>query len=244
MNRPVGNASKSLNEEIVARTSGANSGAALQGELRHGELRHGDAAQRDTAGDLQRMQRLQAGDRDAFRQLFDTYHHRAFAVALAVVKNPQDAHDVVQETFLRVYHRASTFVGGSSFFTWMYRILMNVAIDHHRRMGRAVLVALEAEPGHEGASLPPSATLPLVAPAADPLRRAEEQQLGVAVEMALQQLSLEHRTVVLLREVEGLSYEEIAEVLQIPKGTVMSRLFHARKKLQETLGEYLLRDGE
>jgi len=173
-------------------------------------------------GDHDLVQRIQAGDSDAFRALFDKYHRRAFAVAMGVVKNEDDALDAVQDAFVKVHKNIHKFQGSSSFYTWLYRIVMNVSIDHVRRTSRRKSLAL----------------LPRVTNA-NPGKAALRAELGSAIQAALEELPEHHRAVIVLREIEGMSYEEMAEALQVPKGTIMSRLFHARKKMQVALAPYL-----
>lgn len=190
-------------------------------------------------GDHDLVQRVQAGDSTAFRALFDKYHRRAFAVAMGVVRNEDDALDAVQEAFVKVHKNIHKFQGSSSFYTWLYRIVMNVSIDHVRRTSRRKHLdfderALHAESEVEGdGALLPSVTN------ANPGKAALRRELGSAIQAALQELPEHHRAVIVLREIEGMSYEEMAKALEVPKGTVMSRLFHARKKMQTALAPYL-----
>ncbi|MCA9531940.1 MAG: sigma-70 family RNA polymerase sigma factor [Myxococcales bacterium] len=183
--------------------------------------------------------RVRRGDDAAFRELFDLYHRRAFAVAMGVVKNPQDARDVVQDAFVKVHTHMDRFQGSSSFYTWLYRIVMNLAIDHVRRTSKRRNLEFDdaiARPADEVAG--DGALLPTILDG-DPAKTAARKELLQAIEGALDTLPEHHRAVILLREIDGMSYEEIAETLEIPKGTVMSRLFHARKKMQAALAPYV-----
>jgi RNA polymerase sigma-70 factor, ECF subfamily len=171
--------------------------------------------------DVELVARARGGDRAAFRMLFDRYNRRAFGVAFGVVKNQQDAADVVQEAFIKVHRHLDGFQGNSSFYTWLYRIVMNLA-----RKDDALA---------DGATLPQSAH-------ENPARTMARKELTDQLHAALAELPEYHRAVIVLREVEGLSYEEMAKILKVPKGTIMSRLFHARRKMQERLVGYL--DGE
>jgi RNA polymerase sigma-70 factor (ECF subfamily) len=192
--------------------------------------------------DLDLVRRAQAGDQAAFRLLYERYHRRIYAVALSVVKSPQDARDVVQEAFIKVHHHLPSFQGASSFYTWLYRIGMNLAIDMLRRRKSARLVDYDdtvgraendgAEPGQLGSMVD----------AADPGKTQVRKELAGKIQAALGTLPEYHRQVILLREVEGLSYEEIATIMKVPKGTIMSRLFHARRKMQSALADYV--EGE
>jgi len=177
----------------------------------------------------------QAGDAKAFRALVERYQRRVVQLALAMTKDADEAMDIAQETFVRVHRYLPSFKGDSSFFTWTYRIAMNLCLDAQRRKGRLERVDVEQgdEPEIEAAMDPPSAAL------AGPQRQALNAELRERIEEALASLSDNHRAILLLREVEGLSYEDLAKVLGIRKGTVMSRLFHARLKMQNKLREYL-----
>jgi len=181
----------------------------------------------------------QKGDQNAFRQLVERYQRRIYQLALGMMKDPDDAMDIAQETFVRVHRYLPSFKGDSSFFTWTYRIATNLCLDAQRKKGR--LTRVDAEEGDEAeieaAMDPPSAAL------AGPQRSVLNEELRGKLEEALQGLSENHRAILLLRELEGMSYEELAKVLGIRKGTVMSRLFHARLKMQNKLREYLGEDA-
>jgi len=181
----------------------------------------------------------QTGDAQAFRALVERYQRRVVQLALAMTKDADEAMDIAQETFVRVHRYLPSFKGDSSFFTWTYRIAMNLCLDAQRRKGRLERVDVEQgdEAEIEAAMDPPSAAL------AGPQRQALNAELRGRIEEALASLSENHRAILLLREVEGLSYEDLAKVLGIRKGTVMSRLFHARLKMQSKLREYLGEDA-
>ncbi len=191
--------------------------------------------------DAELVRRAQAGEPDAFRQLFERYHKRVYAVAFGVLKNRQDALDCVQEGFVKVHRHLASFQGSSSFYTWLYRIVMNLAIDQLRRRKTARPVEFDdarrrdgVEPGDEA----------IVSRLLDenPRKAVIRRELLERVQAALAELPEYHRQVILLREIEGMSYEEMAEALEVPKGTIMSRLFHARRKMQEALKSYV--DGD
>jgi RNA polymerase sigma-70 factor (ECF subfamily) len=175
--------------------------------------------------------RAQAGDSGAFRLLVERHQRRVFAIALGLVRDEQDAREIAQEAFLRVHKGLSQFHGGSSFFTWLYRIVTNLSIDLMRKPSRReaeLHFALEADDA-ESSILPPADT--------DPYDAVRRTQLSERIQHALEQLPPYHRGVILMREVEGMSYEEMAEAMRVSKGTIMSRLFHARKKLQRALSD-------
>ncbi len=192
-----------------------------------------------TKGDHDLVQRVQAGDSKAFRELFDKYHRRAFAVAMGVVKNEDDALDAVQEAFVKVHKNIHKFQGSSSFYTWLYRIVMNVSIDHVRRTSRRKNLDFDERALHEESEVAGDGALVPHVTNANPGKAALRRELGGAIQAALQELPEHHRAAIVLREIEGMSYEEMAEALGVPKGTVMSRLFHARKKMQAALAPYL-----
>jgi RNA polymerase sigma-70 factor (ECF subfamily) len=182
-----------------------------------------------TDDDLQLVLDAQKGDADAFRRLVLRYQRRAYKVALGVLRNGDDAQEVVQETFLRVHRNLKVFDGRSRFTTWLHRIVINLSIDHLRRR-RAVRLDVDVAHALDADARNLPAPLEL-----DPSRRIASRELRGRLDAALAQLSPAHRTVLLLREVEDLSYKEIAVTVGISLGTVMSRLFHARKRMQRLL---------
>jgi RNA polymerase sigma-70 factor, ECF subfamily len=181
------------------------------------------------------VERVQNGDQNAFRELFERYNRRAFAVAFGVVKNQQDALDIVQDAFVKVYRHIDGFQGSSSFYTWLYRIIMNLSIDHIRRSRRTTEFDDHLDNQVNDLTEPISSPLE----DANPRRNIDRKELSEHIQQALNTLPEYHRAVILLREVEGLSYEEMSKILKVPKGTIMSRLFHARRKMQECLQPYL-----
>jgi RNA polymerase sigma-70 factor (ECF subfamily) len=193
----------------------------------------------DAGDDRALVRAAQRGDERAFRSLVERYQRRVVQLALGMLKDADEAMDIAQETFVRVHRYLPSFKGDSSFFTWTYRIAMNLCLDAQRRKGRSERVDLEQgdEAEIEAAMDPPSHAL------SGPQRQALNEELRGKIEEALSGLSENHRAILLLREVEGLSYEELAKVLGIRKGTVMSRLFHARLKMQNKLREYLGEDA-
>lgn len=188
------------------------------------------------ADDLELVTRARAGDHGAFRALVVRYQRKVYAVALGIVKDPDLAWDVAQEAFLRVHGHLDSFKGDSTFSTWLFRITTHLGIDTVRRERTAQKDDLddvrEADlmGGGEGILSTELGN--------DPQANALRRELGGKIKEALEALPEKHRTILVLREVEGLSYEELAERLEIRKGTVMSRLFHARKKMQVALRGY------
>ena len=197
-------------------------------------------ASQDIANDRVLVAKVKAGDKTAFKELFDRYHRRLLSVAVGIVKNPHDAEDVVQDAFVKAYRNIDTFLGNSSFYTWLYRIVFNLCIDLSRKAYR------RNESGVDNAS-----TLDVISRSSgqDPLtylgsvnnpeQSFRNSEIKGRLSKALSELSEEHRAVILLREVDGFSYEEIGDVLKCSKGTVMSRLHHARKRLQIALKDFV-----
>jgi RNA polymerase sigma-70 factor (ECF subfamily) len=192
-----------------------------------------EARRAEAEEDRALIQAAQKGDRAAFRRLVERHQRRAFAIALGMVRDENDARDLVQEAFLRVYRGLGRFQGDSSFFTWFYRIVTNLAIDFMRKPSRK-------ETEHdEGRALDSAAEadFPFISriDGAEPLEGVHRHELAIRLRAALDALPPYHRGVVLMREVEGMSYEEMAQAMNVSKGTIMSRLFHARQKLQRAL---------
>jgi RNA polymerase sigma-70 factor (ECF subfamily) len=181
------------------------------------------------ASDWELVQRAQQGDREAFRELVERYQRKIGALALGMLRSREDALDIVQETFTKAYQSLDRFKGDAAFYTWVYRIAYNLCIDHQRRSAKQTHVSLDDEPGEP-------AIAPADAPRTDqPFDRARDAEIADRVQSAIRELTPDHRAVILLRELEGLSYEEISQVLECPKGTVMSRLHYARRQLQARL---------
>jgi RNA polymerase sigma-70 factor (ECF subfamily) len=188
------------------------------------------------ADDLSLVSKAKAGAADAFRALVVRYQRKVYALALGIVKDPDLAWDVAQEAFVRVHGHLGEFEGKSSFSTWLFRITTHVAIDAVRRERTSRKDDVdEVNEAHvaEGAEGILSTGL-----GNDPRENVLRRELAAKIQDALGTLPEKHRTILVLREVEGLSYEELAERLGIHKGTVMSRLFHARKKMQAALRRY------
>jgi RNA polymerase sigma-70 factor, ECF subfamily len=170
--------------------------------------------------ELKLIRRSQAGDTEAFDELVTRYRAKIFTMLYSMVRHENDAWDLAQEGFLQAWRSIDKFEGRSSFYTWLHSLTVNLAKDSLRRKGRQVEVELDD-------AIPCS----LPSPRAH-YRRTEIRQ---HINAALAQLSPEHRAVIILKEIEDLSYQEIAEILHLSIGTVMSRLFYARKKLQAIL---------
>lgn len=187
-----------------------------------------------SSGDWELVQRAQRGDREAFRVLVERYQAKVAALAMGMLRNREDALDVVQEAFTKAYQGLGRFKGDAGFYTWVYRIALNLCIDRQRRDIRMPEVPLEPQ-GRSDESRPTPDRA--VIDGDQPFERAHDAEVARRLREAIDELTPEHRAVILLREVEGLSYEEISHVLECPKGTVMSRLHYARRQLQARLRE-------
>lgn len=191
--------------------------------------------------DLELVRRAQKGDVKAFEDLLGRYRRKVFGLAMGMVGNRDDAMDVMQDAFVRVYRHLGSFQGDSSFYTWVYRITMNLCIDHVRKAARMRAAPYEDRLAHDNVDQGDFPILP-VRHDVNPGKAARRHEVMEKLARALEDLPPHHRAVIVMREFEGLTYEEMAQVMQVPKGTIMSRLFHARHKLQKALAEFV--DGE
>ncbi len=189
--------------------------------------------------DLTLVKRVRDGDQRAFKLLVERYQRKVYAVALGMLKDKEEAMDVSQEAFVKVYKYLDHFKGDASFYTWLYRITVNICIDIIRKRA-----------GAGGESVEFDETLPMDVSEANigalgsrlgtnPQKSALRRELAEKIQEALASVPEKHRAILLLREIEGMSYEDLSRTLDIPKGTVMSRLFHARAKVQKILSQYL-----
>ena len=180
------------------------------------------------------VQRIQNGDADAFAVLMEEYQKKVYLLALRTVGNQQDAEDMTQEAFLRAYRSIHSFRGDSKLSVWLYRLTTNLCIDLLRSRGRKPTVSLTVEDNDEDTQ-----ELDVTDERYDPEEIFQRRELQRAVQRGLAALPEDYRVILVLRELEGLSYAEIGEVLGLEEGTVKSRLFRARKKLCE----FLIKDG-
>jgi RNA polymerase sigma-70 factor (ECF subfamily) len=180
--------------------------------------------------DWQLVQKCQAGDIASFQELVSRYHQKVYMVIVGLLRNPDDAMEVAQESFFRAYRKITSFQGQSSFYTWLYRIAINICIDHQRREKRSPLEFRESmdevfEQQNEVAR--------------DPFSDVHDRELREKMLSAIDDLTPEHKAVIVLRTLEGMSYKDIGEILGCSEGTVMSRLQYSRKKLQHKLSAFL-----
>ena len=177
--------------------------------------------------------RAKSGDADAFAQLVEANQNRIYSLALRMVGNPEDAADLAQEAFLSAWRGLERFQGEAAFSTWLYRLASNACIDFLRKekRKRAAGGVLSLDDTEEGA------TLDLPDYDADPHQQLEQSEVRRAIADGLAGLSPEHRNVLTLREISGLSYAEIADLLGLEEGTVKSRISRARLALRKKLVE-------
>jgi RNA polymerase sigma-70 factor (ECF subfamily) len=180
--------------------------------------------------DWELVQKCQAGETSAFQELVARYHQKVYMVILGLLRHREDALEVAQETFFRAYRKINSFQGGSSFYTWIYRIAVNISIDAQRRQKRNPLEFRENMDGVLDAQNEV---------ARDPFSDLHDRELRENLVKAINDLTPEHKAVIVLRTIEGLSYKDIGEILGCSEGTVMSRLHYARKKLQDKLSAFL-----
>jgi RNA polymerase sigma-70 factor (ECF subfamily) len=181
--------------------------------------------------DAELIREAQKGSHRAFEELVRRYSERAYRAAFRVVRDAQIAEDVLQEALLKAYRSLRSFESRSSFYTWLYRITVNLALDRQRRDKRGTTLEWNDEIARD---VEPRG---VVNAPADPEVASQRVQIRALVAEGIQGLPDGQREVLLLREVEGLSYEEIAQSMEISKGTVMSRLHYARKKMIAFLRE-------
>lgn len=179
--------------------------------------------------DWELVRRCKEDDREAFRELVERYQHRAVRISLGMLHDPDDAQEVAQEAFTKVFTSIKNFKEEASFYTWLYRIVYNLSIDRKRQKGRQPQPEYKSDLGDNETD--PIELLPADTKT-DPYERTSDKELGARIQGALEELTPAHKAVILLRIVEGLSYEEISHILQCSRGTVMSRLHYARKRLQ------------
>ncbi|MBN2799457.1 MAG: sigma-70 family RNA polymerase sigma factor [Deltaproteobacteria bacterium] len=176
---------------------------------------------------------VRAGDPTAYRGLVEKYQNRVYHLIYGMVRNQEDARDLAQDVFVKAYHRLDSFRLESSFYTWLYRIAMNQAIDFIRRRKRQGTTTFD-----EGvASRDDNGEIAAAHHEDSPSHALERKRLYKRIMDAMEELPEDQRQVLLLREVEGLAYKDIADIMDIPEGTVMSRLYYARKKLQKLLAD-------
>ncbi len=186
-----------------------------------------ETAVREAERDAALVERLKGGDTKALDELFRRHRDAAFGIAYRLLGSREDTLDVVQESFIHVLRGIDGFRGQSSFRTWLYRIVTHAALDYRRYRSHRLADSLNAENAPQ-----PEATGP---GEQRPEEEAQEHDLRNAIDQALLNVSEKNRAALVLYALEGMSYKEVAEVLGISVGTVMSRIFNARQRLRELL---------
>jgi RNA polymerase sigma-70 factor (ECF subfamily) len=177
----------------------------------------------------------QKGSTNSFNKLVDKYHSRIYSLTYQMTSNREDAEDLTQEIFIKAFEALPRFKGRSSFYTWLYRIGINKTINYRKKRNRNRPISIDA--------LDQDITYDEVYAELDskdsPLRHIGLNELQVKLNEAMQKLSLKHRTVVVMHDIEGIPHDEIAKIVGVSVGTIRSRLFYARRQLQADLGEYI-----
>ena len=177
----------------------------------------------------------QKGNINSFNKLVDKYHSRIYSLTYQMTSNREDAEDLTQEIFIKAFEALPRFKGRSSFYTWLYRIGINKTINYRKKRNRNRPLSIDA--------LDQDITYDEVYAELyskdSPLRHIGLNELQVKLNEAMQKLSLKHRTVVVMHDIEGIPHDEIAKIVGVSVGTIRSRLFYARRQLQADLGEYI-----
>ena len=187
-----------------------------------------------TGAEAALIRAAQESDHDAFEQLVRLYDRSVLRVALNILRSEDDARDAYQEAFLKAYRAAPSFRGDSAFYTWLYRIAINTAKNH--------LVASGRRPMHYNLDTQDPEQAEVLSDLRDldtPEGLAQSEEIREAVNRAIRGLPEELRTAILLREIEGMSYEEIAQTMECPVGTVRSRIFRAREAIDREIAPLL-----
>lgn len=184
--------------------------------------------------ELKLVQRVINGDTEAFSSLVCAYEKQVFNIALRMVGNREDAEDISQESFIKAYNSLSSFRGDSSFSSWLFRIVSNTCLDHLRKQKNRQTLSISTENEDEETE-----EFDIADESFSPEEILEKKLTRESIQQGLNELSTEHRAVLVLRELQGLSYDEIAAALNIESGTVKSRIARARKKLCS----FLVREG-
>jgi len=180
------------------------------------------------------ISRCQQGDQEALKEIYDKYHKKVYRIAYGVVRQREDALDIVQEVFIKLFRSIKNFQGRSHFYTYLYRMVMNTAIDHARKLGKKFASSLDEEGSFE----------PSDGAEKGPERVFLQKELEERVKRAMDKLPAEQKAALIFRDMEGLSYQEMAEAMGCSIGTVMSRLHYGRKKMQELLKDYVMLHGQ
>jgi RNA polymerase sigma-70 factor (ECF subfamily) len=191
-----------------------------------------------SAEDKTLVAKAQKGDMQAFEELVARHRDKIYARAYSMMRNEDEALDLSQEAWVKAWQRLAQFQGDSSFATWMTRVVINLCLDQLRRQKRQRAESIEAmdeESGGVERQMPPVTF--------NPTERLERGELRARIEAAMSKLSHEHRTVLVLHEFEEMEYKQIAKVMGCSIGTIMSRLFYARRRLATLLADLKTKDA-
>jgi len=177
------------------------------------------------------IERCKRGEFQAYRELMERYQSRIYSVCYGIVRNREDALDVVQEVFIKIYDAIKKFKGESGLYVWIYRIAVNKSLDFYRKKKRKYMIFEKASTDARIHNTQIEKNTPQ--------DKALALELKEKVAEAIEQLPEKQKGIIILREIEGLSYQEIAKIMHCSVGTVMSRLFYARKKLAGYLEKYV-----
>lgn len=176
------------------------------------------------------VERLKQGSEEAFEEFYDQYQGRIFHTVYRIVGDQAESEDVVQEVFMKALRNIGSFNMKAALYTWLYRIAVNAAVDHKKKFRPKGMVSIHR---HDGG------TEEIISREDGPDQAPQRREEAMLLWKAMDELSEKHRAILILREFDGRSYEEIAEVLNCSKGTVESRLFRARNRLREKMEKYL-----
>ena len=180
------------------------------------------------------VRQVQAGEAHAFTQLVAKYQDRVFNTCWRICGHAEDARDLTQDTFLKAFESIDTFRGRSAFYTWVFRIAVNLSLSHRRKGVHRAALSIDRPVRAGDERTAPAASL-VDRNASDPSRAVTHAETAEQVTAALASIEPDHRVVIVLRDVEGFDYQEIADILDLAVGTVKSRLFRGRLALRERL---------
>lgn len=192
-----------------------------------------------TQPDFALVERCRLNDEAAFNEVVARYKNKVFNYLVRMMGSSDDAEDLTQEVFLRLYTSIDSFRGQSSLNTWLFRIANNLCIDQFRRQKKHRAVAYSLDDAAYGNGVEDEGGHDVSDSTYEPHRLLERQELGQQIQQALEALPEKLRATLILHDIEGLPYEEIAQVVNCPLGTVKSRLFNARQQLKQRLAGYV-----
>ncbi|MBC7189746.1 sigma-70 family RNA polymerase sigma factor [Candidatus Aerophobetes bacterium] len=185
------------------------------------------------------LEKSKKGDEESFRKLVEKYQSKVYSIAFAMVKNKTEAEDIMQDIFIKVYRSLGNFKGKSKFYTWLYRITINTCINHLNHNKKTNTISLSSPENREKYQDQIIKTSLFLEDSKSPFEILQNRELEEKIKLAIESLPLELKQVFLLREIDDLSYKEMAKILNCSEGTIKSRLFRARDKLREKIGPYL-----